>query len=158
MTDMDQTKKKTTSNAAQTKPKISQYNILFTIFIIAWTILATTASQYLIAYPLHWLLGEKLLEPGWTLLYYILTYEITLAILILLPTALIKAYHKRHSRQINEVMLKRISKDMRSTPTSMGVQHLPTFVDIGLAPIGYVVYLFMASVFASMMSVSLAGS
>lgn len=153
MTDKAQpSPKRASTNTTPQKPKFSKYNILFTVFVVAWTILATTASQYLIAYPLHWLLGEKLLEPGWTLLYYILTYAITLAILISLPTALINMYHKKHRRQIDEVMFKRIDKDMRSTPTSMGVQHLPTFVDIGLAPIGYVVYLFMATVLTSMMS------
>ncbi len=149
------TKSKSTKTSSQPTPKkskLTRYNILFTIFVIAWTVLATCASQYLAAYPLHWILGEKLLEPGWTLVYYLLTYAITLAVLISLPPAIIKTYQKKHRRQINVGMMYKIEKDLKSTPTSMGVQHLPTFVDIGLAPIAYVVYLFIAMVLTSIMS------
>lgn len=144
--------------AATTKPthvkkKPSKYNIFFTIFVLAWTILVTAASQYLIAFPLHWILGEKILEPGWTLLYYVLVYLVTFGLLISLPPALIKTYYKKHKRNLDGRKVAQISDDIKSTPNSMGVQHLPTFIDIGLAPIGYVVYLFLATVFTSIMSV-----
>lgn len=132
--------------------KINPYDVLFTVFVVAWAILATSAGQYLVAYPLSWLLGERLLEPGWTLVYYLLTYIITLAVLVLVPPAVVRCYRKAHQRQINENMMQRIDKDMGSNANSMGVQHLPTFVDIGLAPIAYVVYLFAASLLTRIMT------
>lgn len=143
---------------AQTKPtlpkkKPSKYDIFFTIFVLAWTVLVTAASQYLIAFPLRWILGEKVLEPGWTLLYYIFVYLVTLGLLIFLPPAIVKAYRDKHQQELDEKKISQIDDDIKSTPNSMGVQHLPTFIDIGLAPIGYAVYLFLATVFASMMSI-----
>lgn len=150
--------KASTKTTAQTKPtlpknKPSKYDIFFTIFVLAWTVLVTAASQYLIAFPLRWILGEKVLEPGWTLLYYIFVYLVTLGLLIFLPPAIVKAYRDKHQQELDEKKISQIDDDIKSTPNSMGVQHLPTFIDIGLAPIGYAVYLFLATVFASMMSI-----
>lgn len=134
------------------KPKVHKYDIYFTIFALAWTMLATVAGQFLAAYPLHWILGDKLQEPGWMLVYYLITYAIALGMLVWAPTALVKIYCKNHSN-LNAEAVKKVQQDLASTPTEMGVQHLPTFIDIGLAPIAYVVYVFMATVLTSLMSV-----
>lgn len=134
------------------KPKIHKYDVYFTIFALAWTMLATVAGQFLVAYPLHWILGDKLQEPGWMLIYYLLTYAIALGMLIWIPSALLKIYRKNHP-DLSDKAFTKVQEDLASTPTAMGVQHLPTFVDIGLAPIGYVVYILLATVLTSLMSV-----
>ena len=138
-------------STAKSPRKIHKYDIFFTIFVLTWTMLATVAGQILAAYPLRWILGDKLQEPGWMLLYYLLAYAIGLGMLIWIPPALVKLYRKNHP-DLNNKAVAQVEQDLASTPTEMGVQHLPTFIDIGLAPIGYVIYLFMAAVLTSLMS------
>lgn len=148
--------------AAQKKPKpdktARRANLAFAIFVLAWVALAMTASQLVIAYPMSWLLGESFTKPFWTCLYYGLAYLLTLVLVILLPPRLYQTWQK--SRPSQQVKAKTSTDSANATEnplatnkTELGVQHLPTFVDIGLAPIGYVAYLILAGIFTSIMGI-----
>lgn len=129
--------------------KITKNTILFTVFVLAWAILANVASQYLVAILMAIPLGKALQQPLWTLIYYIITYIITLALIIFVPPRLVKLYQQRKA---STKQAQALEKDLTSTPATMGVQHSPTFVDIGLAPISYIVYLCIANAITSFMS------
>lgn len=133
--------------------KISKQTVSFTIFVVAWAILATTIAQYLTAWPMVLILGSKVNQPSWMLLYYVLTYALSLVLVILVPLQVLKLYRKRHAAKANTVAVKNLESDLEVTANDMGVQNLPTFVDIGLAPVGYIVYIVLASILTTLMSV-----
>ncbi len=137
----------TTKTASAKQPhKINKQTIYFIIFVLAWTALAMTASQFII-YPMAWILGSKITNPFWTCIYYALTYLITLFLVIYIPPHLFDLYYKKKSKTTAKDNL------LATNSTELGLQHLPTFVDIGLAPIGYVVYLVGANLLTNIMRV-----
>lgn len=123
--------------------------IWLTVFYLAWALIGTYAGQLIVAFPMAWLLGEKLTDPGWTLVYYIITYTLTIALVVILPMQAVKYYRKRKNDKSKK--LAELEKDLSSDKTDLGIAHLPTFVDIGLAPIAYIAYLMIASVLTRIM-------
>ncbi len=141
---------------SQTKPKkLSKsqlwQKIWLTVFYLAWALIGTYAGQLIVAFPMAWLLGEKLKEPSWTLVYYIITYTLTVVLVVALPMWVVRYYRKRKNDKSKK--LAELEKDLSSDKTSMGLAHLPTFVDIGLAPIAYVAYIIIASVLTRIMTI-----
>lgn len=131
----------------KTKSKVSKQTIYFTVFALAWALLATAASQFVVAYPMFWLLGEKFSTPLWTCIYYALSYALTLALIIFIPPRLVRLLQQRRQQPVTDTK----NNPLATNITELGVQHLPTFTDIGLAPIGYVVYLFGANLITRLM-------
>lgn len=58
----------------------------------------------------------------------------------------------KEKRQDEEAVTSSIEQDLSTSTKELGLQGLPTLVDLGLAPIGYAVYLALASLFSSIMS------
>lgn len=147
------------SNPKPTKSRIDKSTVYFAIFTLAWVALSMTASQYIIAYPMLWLLGESASTPLWTCIYYALTYLLTLAFVIIFPPRLYTLMrNNRTAKSSSRIPAKAKAEDTSSNPlatnaTELGLQHLPTFVDIGLAPIGYIVYTFGANILLSLMTI-----
>ena len=135
------------------KSKITPYQICLTFFLILWAIFATYASQFLVAYLFAILIDtNQLSEPGWTLAYYIVTYTITIILIVFVPPQVIKLYRERHLDSNRTKTLQTAAEDLAATPENMGVQKLPTFTDIGLAPIAYIAYLIAAAVLTRIMT------
>ena len=130
------------------KPRQLHFNFQtfsFVIFLLLWTGLSFIASQFIIALPFSLILGDKLLEPLWLCIYDALVYLLTLTLVILVPPQLIKLYRRQHPH-------KKLPP-LTTSPTELGFKQLPTFVDIGLAPVGYAVYLILASAFTAFMQI-----
>lgn len=123
--------------------------IYYIVFVLAWAAFALTASQLIIAYPMVWLLGSKFTQPLWTLVYYLLSYALALGLIIYLPPKAYALFNKRKSKKPSAAL----EKDLQSSPSDLGLQHLPTFVDIGLAPIAYIVYIFIANIVTRIFSI-----
>ena len=140
-----------TSRHTAKKLKIRKSDVYFVVLVLAWTALATIAGQFIVAQVLGLILGEQLSQPGWMLLYYILSYLITLALVIAVPPRLAKTYARQHQDHPTVEATKQLASDLSSTPTDLGVQSFPTFVDIGLAPVGYIVYIFFANILTAVM-------
>ncbi len=157
---------------SQPKRRITKQTVYFTVFVVAWSILATIAAQYIIALPMTFLLGSAVNQPSWMLLYYVLTYALSLTLVILVPPQVLKLYRQRHAAKLDPGAdkaeastskvavssvkmdnLEVLSKDLEVTANDMGVQNLPTFVDLGLAPVGYAVYLVLATILTYLMSI-----
>ncbi len=160
-----QHKHKVTHKTSATEKFTTKQKVCLTIFYVAWTLLVIYGGQYIVAGPMVALLGEKVTQPGFMLVYYLLTYSVTLFLLIIVPPQLIKIYRRQRAvresanSEPNITKIKaadtaaaELEEDLTSTPESMGVQRWPSFVDIGLAPVGYVVYLVLANTLASIMS------
>lgn len=133
--------------------KITKYDILFTLFVLLWAPLVLVASQY-VAYYLVILLSNMLsmfsfaISNFTMLIYYIMSYALALPLIIFIPPRFAK-YLRKH---LESQTPKEITADLAASRTDLGLQHLPTFVDIGLAPIAYIISIFLASVFTSFMS------
>ena len=147
-----------------TKP--NPQTIWYVIFLLLWTAVALIASQFIIAYPMAWLLGDAVLQPLWTAIYNALVYLLTLVLVILVPPRLYQLYQRRRtakptssSKTTAEQTATKASAAPAATTnpfatnrTELGFKHLPTFVDLGLAPIGYIVHLVLATALTSLMS------
>ena len=154
---------------ASRRTKLNPQTIWYVIFLLLWTVVALIASQFIIAYPMAWLLGDAALQPLWTAIYNALVYLLTLVLVILVPPRLYRLYQRR--RTAKPTSSSKTTADPTATKTSaapagtapatnpfttnrteLGFKHLPTFVDLGLAPIGYIVHLVLATALTSLMS------
>ncbi len=141
--------------ATSTKPKvkksfrITKDLVFYTLFVALWAVLATIASQFIVANILVIFIGDQISQPGWMLVYYILVYAISLSLVLLVPPRLAKMYRERKK---TSKISQELERDLAATPTELGMQHAPTFVDIGLVPIGYIVYTFIAAIITNIMS------
>lgn len=82
---------------AAVKKASKRETVLYVIFVLAWVAFSITASQYLVIFPMKWILGAKLAEPFWTLVYYILYNILALASVIFLPPKLVTLYRRSHT-------------------------------------------------------------
>ena len=99
--------------------------ILAPIALLVWVFSATIVSQLAIGYLLLFILGpDKLKLPVWTAVYSALTYAASFALITLVPA--------------------KIFKKWRTSREELGLKGSPTWTDIGLAPVGYIVSLALA--------------
>lgn len=135
-------------------PKLEKA-IALTVFYVAWVPLIFLLSQYIIAIPMAAFLGDKLLETGWSTLYRILTYLLATVATIFAPPYIIKLvkqlFQTKKSAQKSLPQIEKLSRDVSPNITEMGVQRPPSFIDIGLAPVAYIVYAVFANLFTSLM-------
>ena len=152
----------TTSRGSQSRrTKLNPQTIWYVIFLLLWTVVAIIASQFIIAYPMAWLLGDASLQPLWTAVYNALVYLLTLVLVILVPPRLYQLYQRHRSAQPatsgqttakTSTAAVATANPFATNRTELGFKHLPTFIDLGLAPIGYIVHLVLATALTSLMS------
>lgn len=114
--------KKASKKAPNNLPKKIWGNAVFKVFLmLVWVGSVVIATQYIVGYPMFWILGEEALsQPVWMAIYEALVYILAMALIILVP--------KKNTNR-----------------TELGLRGLPTWTDIGLAPVGFIVYLLLAS-------------
>jgi len=128
-----------TKMAKDTKAK-SRRNFWLILAMLTWVLVAMVASQLIIGLPMICLLQDKFERPLWTCIFYALSYGLSLFLVIGVPKLLAKRFPKAKQA------------DFDTNATELGFKSLPTFVDIGLAPIGYVVYLIGATALTNLMN------
>lgn len=113
---------------SQNSSKIGK-SILYALGLCAWTFLALEISSFVFAYLLYFILGaETLTTPLWTTIYNALMYIGAFALIAIVPYKLFKKF-----------------KPKQPTRTSLGLKDTPTWIDLGLAPVGFIVYLIGAA-------------
>jgi len=131
--------------------------VKYTAFLLIWATVAMTLSQYIIGLPLMWILGDKFSQPFWVCIYYGLTYMLSLALVIVIPSEVTKRLKNRKSTK--SAKRSRPASQLASLPDlstsreELGLKDLPTVIDVVLAPIAYIVYLILSSICTSIMSV-----
>ncbi|MBQ6354884.1 CPBP family intramembrane metalloprotease [Candidatus Saccharibacteria bacterium] len=94
--------------------------------------------EYGLAWLLYWLIGaEKLTQPFWNAVYQALVYAITLAFIISAPILLSKLKTAKNGLKW--------AKTLKIDREEAGLRGLPTWTDIGLAPVGLLVYFLAAA-------------
>lgn len=142
-------------------PKIhlNKANLAFIIFLLAWVALSMTASQLIVGYPLRALLGSNVTKPFWTLVCDVLVYALALFLVLWLPPRLWRQAKARKTvpakpstAEASTEPTSSQANPLATSPNELGMDKFPTFVDIGLAPIGYVAYLVLAGALTTLMS------
>lgn len=100
---------------------------LYTIGITSFVFTVVVGVQFLLALPLAWWAPiEVLSSPVTNTLFTIISYLLAIVLIIWLPPKIFKKKVAAASRE------------------SLGLSGLPTWTDIGLAPIGYIVSILIA--------------
>ena len=104
--------------------------IIYIIAILIWVGDTVIASQFIIGLPMLWIFGSDIFsKPIATTIHSALSY-ILAAIIITTVPRLISKKHRKHKQNLRE---------------EFGLKGLPTWTDIGLAPVGFIVYLLIAA-------------
>lgn len=131
-------------------------NIYYLIIVLGWGVLALVASQFIIAILMHMLLGEKFTQPFWMMIYYLLNYLLVLALILFVLPRLVNLYQQRFTRLKNDEQDSEIKTESENEFSphldELGLARWPSFVDIGLAPIAYILYILIANLITNFMS------
>lgn len=114
------------------KPTDKKKVAITCLALSAWTMAIVFGTQFLVAYPMHWILGNNLNAPVWSAIYTALVYLLSLILIAILPWKLFKKW--------------------KTNREELGLSGLPTWTDIGLAPIGYAVSILLAYVLTAAFS------
>lgn len=110
-----------------TAPSTLKRRLLTALALCAWTYVSTVAAQYLIAYLFAFTIDRTLLDtPLWTAIYSALTYVLALVLVVLVPIKLFKKW--------------------RTSREELGLTGAPTWIDLGLAPAAFIIYLVIAGI------------
>ena len=108
--------------------------VLEVTLLLVWVGASVIASQFLIGYIILWVFGSSAFDlPVVTALFMALSYVLALVLIITIPPR-IRNLHRKDDK-----------KEKIFNREEMGIKGLPTWTDIGLAPVGYVVYLVLAT-------------
>ena len=155
---MSRNSKKTvkTKTPKKSLSAINWKTIEYIILLLIWVAIAMTISQYIIGLPMMWILDSKFSQPFWTCIYYGLTYILSLILVIIVPPKVINKLKTRANAKSNKKS-RSISQftnlpNFTTSREELGLKDLPTVIDVGLAPVSYVVYLVLSGIFTSIMS------
>lgn len=110
--------------------------------MLIWVMASVIVAQLIVGYLMLWILGsETFLQPVPTAIYSALTYTLALALTVCIPPLVYKKWQK--SRHDKNPAAKTTSPTI--TREEMGLRDWPTWTDIGLAPVGYIVSLLLAA-------------
>lgn len=125
--------------------------VRYTFFLLIWVAIAMTVSQFIVGLPLIWILKDGFNETFWTCVYYGLTYILSLVLIIIVPPKVISWLKKSSKVKLPKKTKSELPK-LQTSRKELGLNNLPTVIDVGLAPIAYVIYLVISSVFMNAMS------
>ncbi len=102
--------------------------VWWVLAISAYVFAVVVGVQFLLGLLLTWLApAEVLSSPVTNTIFSVISYALALVIIIILPPKIFKNKIEKPSRE------------------SLGLKGLPTWTDIGLAPVGYVVSIVLAT-------------
>lgn len=109
------------------KKKFNWLDVAFDALAISWVAFSVIISQFIVGYPMLWIFGRATFNtPLMTTIYSMLVYILTAFLVILVPRFVDKKY--------------------KSTRESLGLTELPTFTDIGLSALGFIVTIFVSGI------------
>lgn len=113
------------------------------LLLLIWVAAAVIVSQLAVGYLMVWILGKDVfLQPVPTAIYSALSYVLALLwILFVTPriSVKLKITNNGNRRVDSKIAPKKLCRE------GMGLKGLPTWTDIGLAPVGFVVSTLLAA-------------
>lgn len=108
--------------------------------LLAWTGVAIIASQFIVGYLMVLLLGvDSFDKPVVTAVFSALSYTLAVLLVVWVPPKLMAKWRQRHKTHGGKATPKMVSR------TELGLRGSPTWTDIGLAPVGFIVYFLLAA-------------
>lgn len=118
---------------AKTETKLARM-ILPIVFLCGWVFISVIASQFLVGFVMLRLVGRDAFDtPVFNAIYSLISYIIALVLIIFVPLAFMKKW--------------------KTNREELGLRGSPTWTDIGLAPVGFVVALAISAGLAAIFSV-----
>ena len=127
-----------------TKPKDKTKILLQIVVLLIWVGASTIVSQFLVGYIMIFILGYSTFsQPVWTAIFSALSYIVALILVIIVPPKIV-AKRKNKKGGNKQKQNSGISSHVISRE-DIGLRGTPTWTDIGLAPVGFFVYLLLAT-------------
>ena len=110
-----------------------------------WVMVSVIAVQLVVSFLLVLLIGKANLgQPVWTAVYSAISYTLAMVLIILVPPKIVaiwKAKHVNADKKSPEHLLgKKVSR------ADLGLHGWPTWTDVGLGPVGFIVSLLLAAI------------
>lgn len=144
---------KKTSVRGKVSKKQACIAILKAILLSMWVGAVIVIAQLAIGFPMLWILGrDNFLQPLPTMIYTALSYIVALLIIIFVTpkiTSIKVSFIKKNRKNIISIKKEKPAIISRN---DIGLREWPTWTDIGLAPIGYILSLPLAMLFSSIFS------
>ncbi len=133
-------KQKVPKQARSKVPVKQGWNLfLKAVALLIWVMAAVIISQLVVGYLMLWTMGrETFLQPVPTAIYSALSYILALTWIIFITpkiTARTRGSNKKNEKDISQSM----------TREDLGLKGMPTWTDIGLAPVGFIVATLLAA-------------
>ena len=124
--------------ARNDSPKKQGWGMFFSVLVILiWAGASVIASQFFVGYLMVLILGaETFSQPVPTAIYSALSYILAVFLVVYVPT---KVTIKWKIQNTGGAVRTRVDREM------LGLKGLPTWTDIGLAPVGLILSLFLAA-------------
>lgn len=137
-----------TNKAPSNVPKNQGWSTVGVVLLmLIWVGASVIASQFIVGMAMVAMLGaEELSRPVPMAIYTALSYLLALVLIVFVPIRAKKLWLKRHrvnSKGDNEPSIDR---------EDLGLKGWPTWTDIGLAPVGFIFYMFLAAGLAAIFS------
>ena len=124
-------------------PQKQRWNTFFGImWMLMWVGASVIASQLIVGWLMVWILGaDRFGQPVPMAVFSALSYILAMVIIIWLPSSWSKSQNAKKDGKTkhNKREVKPVNRE------ELGLKGLPTWTDIGLAPVGFVVYLLLAA-------------
>ncbi|MBQ6130297.1 CPBP family intramembrane metalloprotease [Candidatus Saccharibacteria bacterium] len=118
---------------SSSQTKLTKHSFLEILALPVFVGVILYASQYLVVYPLYFFLGrEPLTTTLGTAVLNALVYVLSLSLVLLLP--------------------RKFFPKWRTSREELGLKGLPTWADLGLAPVGFLVYFLLAMLLVAVFS------
>lgn len=119
--------------------KLPWWKFAFKILaMLIWVAASTIVSQLVVGRLMVSIMGvENFSQPVPTAIYSALSYLLTMFMVILVPPIVIFMRRAKAGK-------KKVIIDRKTAREELGLKDFPTWTDIGLAPIGFIVYLLVA--------------
>ena len=135
--------KKKTKQAPKDLPKNQGWKIVWSVLgLLFWVGVAVIASQFVVGYLIAWILGASAFDkPVVTAIFSAISYTLAMFLVIYVPPRVTLKWRIVNNEKIRDGKKapKKVSRD------ELGLKDWPTWTDIGLAPIGFIVYLIIAA-------------
>lgn len=121
----------------------------YIILLCFWVFVSVVAIQFVVGPLMVKLIGvERFNKPVWTATFAAITYTLAMVLVVMVPL-LIKRKLKNKYLKNNKVKKKLSAVETRM---ELGLVGLPTWTDLGLAPVGFIVSLILSALLVGFFS------